>query len=141
MDLPFLHSNGRLINKSMLTVSILVLMDLPFLQIWKEKQNEHRNNSFNPCSYGSSVLTHQAGSIYSEAYSGFNPCSYGSSVLTKDKRNQNRNNKQVSILVLMDLPFLLFTWLRDNGYLIRVSILVLMDLPFLQKYARRMEGM
>ena len=39
----------------------------------------------------------------------------------------------VSILVLMDLPFLLNGITRYSNEDVKVSILVLMDLPFLQK--------
>ena len=72
----------------------------------------------------------------------FNPCSYGSSVLTKLVTTLEKQLIRVSILVLMDLPFLLsavlantflFTWTTLEKQLIRVSILVLMDLPFLHE--------
>ena len=87
-------------------VSILVLMDLSFLQK-AEKQIEELQARFNPCSYGSSVLTM---SLYKKMHAvmvefqslflwifrsymqkrliwllygnRFNPCSYGSFVLT-----------------------------------------------------------
>ena len=56
MDLPFLQNYKTLIKSVYLKVSILVLMDLPFL---RKAQNQLRlaGMSFNPCSYGSSVLT------------------------------------------------------------------------------------
>ena len=40
-----------------LFVSILVLMDLSFLQEVASKKEDVKEESFNPCSYGSFVLT------------------------------------------------------------------------------------
>ena len=65
----------------MCKVSILVLMDLSFL---------HKNmklfnitlDRFNPCSYGSFVLTCAWFTIFLITKTSFNPCSYGSFVLT-----------------------------------------------------------
>ena len=107
-------------------------MDLPFLHEYKEMIILFIE-SFNPCSYGSSVLTDfkslKLGDIITIVsilvlmdlpflhdslqelagahYNGFNPCSYGSSVLTQlCYSNIISGNIKVSILVLMDLPFL-----------------------------------
>ena len=135
-------------------VSILVLMDLPFLRA-SQSYNAKVWLCFNPCSYGSSVLTHfSRGSSLSYFFS-FNPCSYGSSVLTKFQiQRMNLGNlsfnpcsygssvltinlfvnkciQEVSILVLMDLPFLRRFCYVLKSSLNSVSILVLMDLPFL----------
>ena len=82
MDLPFLRGKHGVCNKIYVLVSILVLMDLPFLQL------------------GTTVK------IVSFKYR-FNPCSYGSSVLTVLNKLTISTFKVVSILVLMDLPFLL----------------------------------
>ena len=62
--------------------------------------------------------------------SSFNPCSYGSSVLTFAKIQNSARWNSVSILVLMDLPFLPVPEVNIIIF-ICVSILVLMDLPFL----------
>ncbi len=88
-------------------VSILVLMDLPFLHyvrlniyrvmdilfqslfLWIFRSykligcySNLNDASFNPCSYGSSVLTKEVSKIWYRWKESFNPCSYGSSVLT-----------------------------------------------------------
>ena len=57
MDLPFLLPVRPLLSHFHLCVSILVLMDLPFLPQEQIKATIERAESFNPCSYGSSVLT------------------------------------------------------------------------------------
>ena len=130
MDLPFLHDKCDKYGVEN-SVSILVLMDLPFLQLdssllclmsmesfnpcsygssvltlKKDIQCLKRQLRFNPCSYGSSVLTHRMDESTALPGTGFNPCSYGSSVLTSQKGSQNVYANEVSILVLMDLPFL-----------------------------------
>ena len=88
-------------------VSILVLMDLPFLQPSWLPHRKKLAGCFNPCSYGSSVLTKMKNTMKQvqvylfqslflwifRSYTltqlhnviktlSFNPCSYGSSVLT-----------------------------------------------------------
>ena len=88
------------------------------------------NRSFNPCSYGFSVLTDEFEELCVKGYGGFNPCSYGFSVLTLSHRHQRKRQNQVSILVLMDFPFL-HKWGEVSIKGIAVSILVLMDFPFL----------
>ncbi len=45
----------------------------------------------------------------------FNPCSYGSFVLTKAARNAYTVTQRVSILVLMDLSFLRSKWLENTS--------------------------
>ena len=113
---------------------------------------------FNPCSYGSFVLTLRFMLTVSIWRQSFNPCSYGSFVLTDyviiEKKSQRyefqslflwifrsyrfifQSNQRlyvfVSILVLMDLSFLLKRDYSNGGSIRNVSILVLMDLPFLQ---------
>ena len=62
-------------------VSILVLMDLSFLREIEE-EIDSKIDGFNPCSYGSFVLTIDAINILSVISDSFNPCSYGSFVLT-----------------------------------------------------------
>ena len=62
--------------------------------------------SFNPCSYGSSVLTCNWWATWVRLVHRFNPCSYGSSVLTVFPNCKGNGMRRVSILVLMDLPFL-----------------------------------
>ena len=81
-------------------------MDLPFLQI-RYIMISKKLNCFNPCSYGSSVLTYWVKFIIGIIDVCFNPCSYGSSVLTGNMLYAIGRKKHVSILVLMDLPFLL----------------------------------
>ena len=56
-------------------------MDLSFLQKMRTEISE-RVASFNPCSYGSFVLTGRTGEPCIALTVGFNPCSYGSFVLT-----------------------------------------------------------
>ena len=82
MDLPFLLEANK--NKLHLEnfVSILVLMDLPFLPDITGVNITESEDCFNPCSYGSSVLTKDEIYPYKITFDGFNPCSYGSSVLT-----------------------------------------------------------
>ena len=82
MDLPFLRLKNNDYEIVLQEVSILVLMDLPFLlNIWKIIKRIII--CFNPCSYGSSVLTWVIQLPYIRSDMCFNPCSYGSSVLTK----------------------------------------------------------
>ena len=57
-------------------------VDLPFLPV-----------RFNPCSYGSSVLTKGLDKIGTKTL-GFNPCSYGSSVLTQIISSQSKCQKR-----------------------------------------------
>ena len=108
MDLPFLQMVKGLKETKTLKVSILVLMDLPFLRkvmflntanlvgfqslfLWIFRSYRHLDSeiitinvgSFNPCSYGSSVLTASVTASIPVTVVCFNPCSYGSSVLTK----------------------------------------------------------
>ena len=61
----------------------------------------------------------------------FNPCSYGSFVLTNGFPQDVALKLIVSILVLMDLSFLQKPADEIRGYSNGVSILVLMDLSFL----------
>ena len=60
----------------------------------------------------------------------FNPYSNGSSFFMCKKRYNTYQDSRVSILILMDLPFL-FTITKIICQLLFVSILILMDLPFL----------
>ena len=62
----------------------------------------------------------------------FNPCSYGSFVLTLGHAGVISTNQAVSILVLMDLSFLQEEAAYEVRLGSRVSILVLMDLSFLR---------
>ena len=138
-----------------MTVSILVLMDLSFLQ-----NNDCRKcksfSSFNPCSYGSFVLTKNEKIRKIRIYAGFNPCSYGSFVLTaKQLINSTSYYKFQSLFLWIFRSYnktingmnglqgkfqSLFLWIfrsyynpnGNNGNCHRVSILVLMDLSFLQ---------
>ena len=57
MDLPFLQHDQWALIKCIFKVSILVLMDLPFLHFPCFVHSIKCYKSFNPCSYGSSVLT------------------------------------------------------------------------------------
>ena len=86
-------------------VSILVLMDLPFLQ------------------------SHIAG--MENAIFGFNPCSYGSSVLTSQYGILNFCDEAFQSLFLWIFRSYFEAWSGATTTLDRVSILVLMDLPFL----------
>ena len=140
---------------------------------------QHR---FNPCSYGSSVLTRKTFRGIVRSDGSFNPCSYGSSVLTNETYI-NKKGKEVRFQSLFLWIFRSYVQkkttklcpkscfnpcsygssvLTDNGFLIKrkgtdwfqslflwifrsyekenlyisiskesVSILVLMDLPFL----------
>ena len=81
MDLSFLHEENYYNVNGYWIVSILVLMDLSFLQI-NALRNVAKNDCFNPCSYGSFVLTGLMQSTITVLNLSFNPCSYGSSVLT-----------------------------------------------------------
>ena len=51
--------------------------------------------------------------------------------LQVDSSQARKFDKQVSILVLMDLPFLQYLMTMTFLFTMKVSILVLMDLPFL----------
>ena len=87
-------------------VSILVLMDLPFLHYFYECLYKKRTG------FQSLFLwifrSYEVKEVPSGIdYKSFNPCSYGSSVLTHESFLQQFFRKFVSILVLMDLPFLL----------------------------------
>ena len=90
------------------SVSILVLMDLPFLQR-TTYDNKLVIIGFNPCSYGSSVLTMQEFKITSDE-SGFQ-----------------------SLFLWIFRSYSLPEWTLTGMEL--VSILVLMDLPFLQGFS------
>ena len=57
MDLPFLHKKNSGDEFIEFYVSILVLMDLPFLLLLGYVYCMIDGVGFNPCSYGSSVLT------------------------------------------------------------------------------------
>ena len=77
MDLPFLciHNFGQAIE---IQVSILILMDLPFLSPKSSRQSVTEVR-FNPYSNGSSFFIHgKQQSFYKKAF-GFNPYSNGSS--------------------------------------------------------------
>ncbi len=105
MDLPFLFF--RLYHQLIpyLEVSILILMDLPFL-LYLLEANDDAEKSFNPYSNGSSFFI-------------------------KSEYITRVNKKWVSILILMDLPFLYDKTNYKRTENIDVSILILMDLPFL----------
>ena len=92
---------------NLIVVSILVLMDLPFLQTSSQRMSQIWQRCFNPCSYGSFVLTHK---------------------FIFDRLSRNK----VSILVLMDLSFLQRMKKAKKRLKNVVSILVLMDLSFLR---------
>ena len=112
-------------------VSILVLMDLPFLHDSLQELAGAHYNGFNPCSYGSSVLTLLSLKISKLRILCFNPCSYGSSVLTRQLDAIIMDAFKFQSLFLWIFRSYLCEWLtqRQKGEL--VSILVLMDLPFL----------
>ena len=89
-------------------VSILILMDLPFLfSVWKSPSSHSQR--FNPYSNGSSFfitgVMRMAVLIYC-----FNPYSNGSSFFIVYIVIAIYNNISVSILILMDLPFLFSFW-------------------------------
>ena len=114
--------------------------------------------SFNPCSYGSSVLTTKHFHAMRYVTWSFNPCSYGSSVLTKnDFFNQREIKKFQSLFLWIFRSYnnLLITFksstpsfnpcsygssvltidkIQINHIRSEVSILVLMDLSFLHRY-------
>ena len=70
----------------------------------------------------------------------FNPCSYGSFVLTQLLIKMLWRFTKVSILVLMDLSFLLHYRKCDKRRNEEVSILVLMDLSFLQGLSKNVSS-
>ena len=110
-------------------VSILVLMDLPFLLVntvyWIFAMKR-----FNPCSYGSSVLTLRRGAVLLLHWIEFQSL-FLWIFRSYLKINKTRGGSgSVSILVLMDLPFLHW-YVHEGPQRAAVSILVLMDLPFL----------
>ena len=57
MDLSFLQMTMNNLYPTLTGVSILVLMDLSFLHKMKTSYFARLNSGFNPCSYGSFVLT------------------------------------------------------------------------------------
>ena len=164
MDLPFLQHNFIEMQFEDV-VSILVLMDLPFL-LWQTLMQWWKwECCFNPCSYGSSVLTRTTtiqcfGEIYVSILVlmdlpflptidaihthlktvSFNPCSYGSSVLT----GYWTMTKEQYLQKFQSLFLWIFRSYIPDGDDERqkraaVSILVLMDLPFLHLTASRLE--
>ena len=112
-------------------VSILVLMDLSFLQGFSMPKG---------CLYGKfqslflwifRSYKESKNRIFPNSKYCFNPCSYGSFVLTYNCSMLSIRLLKVSILVLMDLSFLLKAQKTIYSNIDYVSILVLMDLPFL----------
>ena len=77
------YSGKKLHSRRAWRVSILVLMDLSFLRDMRVVEVCSLNSGFNPCSYGSFVLTRGRMITLKIDDIRFNPCSYGSFVLTK----------------------------------------------------------
>ena len=131
MDLPFLQNMDTFIRLNVEDVSILVLMDLPFLQKKTKREWTEVKWRFNPCSYGSSVLTVYSAPIALSIwrFQSLFLWIFRSYVLNKLTISTFKVEFQSlflwifrSYLVLIFLPF-------QN--ILAVSILVLMDLPFL----------
>ena len=68
----------------------------------------------------------------------FNPYSNGSSFFIFVYLQNTQSHQYVSILILMDLPFLFFIQ-TFQLLIIPVSILILMDLPFLSSVKKLVE--
>ena len=114
-------------TKLVTQVSILVLLDLPFGHSFP-KYFTKSLFCFNPCFVGSAFWTFArlAGRLCSAL---FQSLFCWICLLDFSHRLHHFHNQQVSILVLLDLPFGL---VNDKYYmrLCLVSILVLLDLPF-----------
>ena len=105
MDLSFLRVRGRSISGRNASVSILVLMDFSFLHAVEVSYGKFLE------SFQSLFLWifRSYPFIYTLTLSilqSFNPCSYGSSVLTGREGLRQLKLACISILVLMDLSFL-----------------------------------
>ena len=104
-------------------------MDLPFLSE-VTALNPTCVSGFNPYSNGSSFFILKE-KFQKEDMQGFNPYSNGSSFFIIVPHCIFDVLIAVSILILMDLPFLLQCLRHLLLYTRCVSILILMDLPFL----------
>ena len=134
MDLSFLHVQC-MHYMGVMGVSILVLMDLPFLRLFCSCSWEDPGVSILVLMDLSFLLSQRRINIWVLTIS-FNPCSYGSFVLTWKSPWHNNRYAGVSILVLMDLSFLPELKVTVKGDIEEVSILVLMDLSFLHNWHR-----
>ena len=75
-------------------------MDLSFLPTQQKSATLQKKSGFNPCSYGSFVLTDRRLQIYQRRRGCFNPCSYGSFVLTCKRKQKHFIVKQFQSLFL-----------------------------------------